>query len=512
MIALYTSIACGILFMVNLIWNLVFHRKRTLLSMPYIGYKIKKTLNKHSQELENSDQTKYHNINYIPEKGLPECEVDNLINEMTPQKVHNLNKISGVIYHGGKKHIEKLNKIANMFAVSNPLHPNLFPEIKEMETDIINMTRSLYKGSSNCCGNVTYGGTESLLLACITYRDYCKYNNGIEYPNIIAFESVHPAIDKACHYFGIKLKKAPVNGSGTGSVSDIHNLIDNNTILIVGSAPSYSHGIIDPIKEMANLALQYDIGFHMDACMGGFLIPFIPEFEHLNFTLPGITSISMDTHKYGYSLKGTSVLLFNDAKIKKFQHYINKDWSGGVYATPTMMGSKSGSLIAAAWASMLYIGRDEYTNIASSIRNNLIEIRKGVSYNQWIDIIGDPNLNILAFKSSKLNIYYVINEMKKSGWDLSVMQNPPAFHLCITRLHDNETCIKFCNDLYTSCAKVFKKYYQNQNNRPNEKDLSGTLALYGSSQGVKDSMFIDEIIHDYIFLLSNKSISWRYDV
>jgi sphinganine-1-phosphate aldolase len=235
--------------------------------------------------------------------------------------------------------------------------------------------------------------------------------------------------------------------------------------------------------------------------MGGFLIPFINEFQYINFNLTGITSISMDTHKYGYSLKGSSILLFNDWKIKKFQHYINQDWNGGIYATPTLMGSKSGGLIASAWSSLLYIGKNNYTKYAMEIQENLILIKTEIKkLDSDINIIGEPKLNIIAFKSTKLDIYQIVNEMKKYKWNLSIMQNPPSFHFCITKLHTKNICKIFIENLKES-IKITKK---------NPSKLSGTLALYGSSSKLKNALFIEEIIHDYIFLLSKNNISHRY--
>ena len=152
-------------------------------------------------------------------------------------------------------------------------------------------------------------------------------------------ESVHPAFDKACHYFGIELIKVPVDiNTGTSRIEDIEKVLDHNTILLVGSAPSYAHGIIDPIVSMSQLAHSKNIAFHLDCCMGGFLIPFIEDYKHINFSLRGITSISLDTHKYGNALKGSSVILYKSYDLKKYQHFINKDWNGGIYCTPTMIG------------------------------------------------------------------------------------------------------------------------------------------------------------------------------
>ena len=287
------------------------------------------------------------------------------------------------------------------------------------------------------------------------------------------------------------------------NLKEMNNNINKNTIMIVASCPEYSHGLIDPISDMNKIALERNVSFHVDCCMGGFLIPFIKNYKYINFSLRGISSFSIDTHKYGYSLKGSSVLLFKNREIKKYQHFIKKDWCGGVYATPTLMGSKSGGLIASTWSSLLMIGKKNYNTYSSSIRKNLLKIKDKFKLNKDISVIGNPDLNIIAFKSKSLNIYSVIGEMKKLNWNLTVMQNPPAFHLCITKQHTFKIINDFCSDLL-NCIDIVKK---NKSNK-----LEGTLALYGSSTSVQNSLFIDEIIHDFLFLLSSNDCLSRYNI
>ena len=500
--ALYTLFKLYFYIKVHYLKNLDKNRViKTILSSPFIGEIIKSKLISSTKILENDLKSNYKNLTKIPDKGLDNNEISTKL-ALLPDSGQKKEQISGIIYHGGVIHKNRLVDIFRKFAFSNPLHPDVFPKIREMEIDVINMAISLFKGDENCSGNITYGGTESILLACITYRDYYKSNKGITNPNIVALESVHPAFDKACHYFNICIKKVPINiNTGTSSIELIEKYIDENTILLVGSAPSYAHGIIDPIVSMSQLVLKYDISFHLDCCMGGFLIPFIDNFKHINFKLKGISSISLDTHKYGNTLKGSSIILYRNYNIKKYQHFINKDWNGGIYCTPTIMGSKSGGLIAAAWASILYMGKNEYSSIAQKIKNNVGNIRYKMGQNKNIVIIGRPNINIVAFRAPNLNIYNIANEMKKTGWNISIMQNPAAFHICLTNLHTKEICDRFCKDLNSSIDVVIK----NKNNK-----LTGTLALYGSSQEVGANLFIEEVIHDFIFLLSRKSISERY--
>lgn len=490
-------------------YNIFKNPKIYLMKIPILRDSINSIIKKQSKGLETEMNTDYSNCIELPNHSYTENEIQTQIETMNSYQ-KDKKKISGIVYHGEQEHLDRLGKIFNQFLTSNPLHPDIFPEIREMEIDIINMTKQMYKGGDECCGNLTYGGTESLLLACLTYRDYYREEKGVLKPNIVCFDTVHPAIDKAGHYFGIEIRKVRVEeNSNTGSVNNIKKLINKNTILIIGSAPSYPHGIIDPIFELSDIALENGVGFHLDACMGGFLIPFLDDFIGINFEeCPGITSISLDTHKYGYSLKGSSVLLIKSWKYKKFQHFIQKDWNGGIYATPTMMGSKSGALIASTWASMLYTGKNEYTRISKQIQNNVKLIKGEFNDNEVVSIVGEPNLNIIGMKCLEknkwsINIYHIIEKMKGKEWNLTIMQKPASFHFCLTKLHTKEVCQKFCNDL-KECITTL------QDEDISKRKLTGSVALYGSSQGVKEGLFIDEVIHDFLFLLTRNKITDRY--
>jgi sphinganine-1-phosphate aldolase len=486
-----------------------------LFILPYIGKTIKSKLYDETLKLERSINLNSKirlNLNNESKgakhvytiKEMPDKSTENVLTRFDYMNSNRTQeKISGIIYSGDSYSTE-INAVYNKYSKTNPLHADLYPEIRYMEIEVVNICKSLYKGSLFSCGSITSGGTESLLLTCLTYRDYCKYHHNITNPTIIGFKTIHPAFDKAAHYFNITIIKV-------NTLKEMRQKINSNCICIVGSAPDYPYGLIDPIREMAEIAKKYKVNFHVDACMGGFLIPFIDKFSYINFDLDGITSISMDTHKYGYSPKGSSVLLFSHLKYKKFQHFINKDWCGGVYATPTIQGSKPGGLIAATWATLLLRGRNNYVETSNRINSNLkyiVSTFNRSSTKNDLYIIGKPELNIIAFGSETLNIYLVINEMKKSGWTLSVMQNPPAFHFCLTEVHTEEMCSKFCADLDYATNTVSQIDTKNKNK--NNKKMEGPLAIYGSENNMEKTTFIDEVIHDYIYLLSQENIAFRY--
>ena len=410
-------------------------------------------------------------------------------------------KVSGVVYHGNDKYRDFLVKVFSKFAWANPLHFDLFPRVRNMEIEIIKMARNMFQGNNQVCGNVTYGGTESILLACKAYRDWGFYEKGITNPNIVILDSGHSAFHKAGNYFKINIKTVPTDHTGTSHFRIIEKYIDSNTVCIVGSTPSYAHGIIDPIEKMSYLAQYYKIGLHVDCCMGGFLMPFVRDKLGIkyDFSLNGVTSISADTHKYGYTFKGSSIILYKNPSYKKHQHFSQSDWNGGIYATPTIMGSKSGALIATAWAAMLYHGKERYTEIANKIlelTNKIVDHFKG---NHFINVIGKPKLNIIAFKSKVINIYALSSSLTDKGWHLNILQNPSSFHFCVTNLHvQNETIIDdFLKDIDDSVLKIRDGKYNN---------VVGTAALYGMASNISHKSVTKDIVDSYIDLLSNDNI------
>jgi sphinganine-1-phosphate aldolase len=481
-------------------FNLLFY----LQSLPYLKDKVNLELEKAKETLtQDMNVNKLVITKKLPDNGLTEEEINNKI-ELMSKKDYSDGKISGIVYYGcDDKYKDFLVKIFSNFAWTNPLHPDLFPRIRNMEIDIIKMTKEMFNGDENVCGNVTYGGTESLLLACKTYRDWGFYHKNISNPNIVVLESVHAAIQKAGNYFGIKIKVVPIDPeTGTATIKMIRSYIDMNTVCLIGSTPSYAHGIMDPIEDMAKIAEYKGIGLHVDACMGGFLIPFLKKekkiVENFDFSLKGVTSISADTHKYGYSLKGSSVILYRNFYLKKHQHFSNLNWNGGIYATPTIMGSKSGALIAATWAAMLYHGYDKYIKNAIAIKEMNDYVYQATKDISGIKIIGKPNINIIAYRSDGIDIYRIASILKNKGWNLSILQNPPSFHLCITKLHlDNDLGKQFVTDLKES----IKKYLKSSNVK-----LEGTVAIYGMATSVNSHSIINSLVDNYIGLLSNDII------
>ena len=301
----------------------------------------------------------------LPDQGLATDEILDMMSQVQEKETERWSEgyASGAVYHGDPEHIAFMNQIYALHSQLNPLHADLWPSSVKYEAEIVAMTAGMLNAAeaarlhpgTEVCGTVTSGGTESILMAMKSYRDRARKEMGVKHPNIVLPISAHPAFDKASQYFGIETIRTPVGPDYRADVKAMKKAIDKNTIALVGSAPGFPHGVIDPIPELSNLAHKRGIGFHTDACLGGFIVPWAEKLGYpvpaIDFRLPGVTSISVDTHKYGYAAKGTSVVLYRHPDLRRYQYFTATDWPGGLYASPTMGGSKAGALIAVAWAS-----------------------------------------------------------------------------------------------------------------------------------------------------------------
>jgi glutamate/tyrosine decarboxylase-like PLP-dependent enzyme len=286
-------------------------------------------------------------------------------------------------------------------------------------------------------GVVTTGGTGSILHAVLAYREYGAQQRSITTPNIIKPETAHPAFDKACHLFGIELRKAPVDPKTTQvDVDWVADHIDANTVALIGSACNYGYGTVDPMDELSDLALQRGVGLHVDSCLGGFILPFGQKLGYdvpiYDYRLPGVTSISADTHKYGYAFKGSSVCTFRDTAYRNAQYFFLTDWSGGKYCSPGIEGSRSGGLLAATWAAMVSFGWEGYLRYAKAIFETSAAMQDAVRSHPELDMLGDPTF-LFSFTSDQFDVYHVNDFMRPRGWRFNGQQYPNALHMAVTR-------------------------------------------------------------------------------
>jgi sphinganine-1-phosphate aldolase len=347
---------------------------------------------------------------------------------------------SGAVYHGDRDHIEFLNTIYALQSQSNPLHLDLWPSGMKFESEIVAMTADMLGSSAalqqgdEIVGTVTSGGTESIIMAMKAYRDRA----GIDRPQMVIPESAHVAFDKAAAYFGYDQIRVPVRKNYEADVNSMARAITKRTVVVAGSAPGFPHGIIDPIERLADMARERGVGFHTDACLGGFVLPWAEKLGYdiapFDFRVPGVTSMSADTHKYGYASKGTSVILYRGRDLRRHQFYVATEWPGGLYYSPALAGSRPGALLAAAWAALLSVGEDGYLRATQAILETGAEIREGISHIEGLHVLGDP-LWVIAFASDDVNIFEVMARMADRGWSLNGLHRPPAVHIALTLRH-----------------------------------------------------------------------------
>lgn len=405
----------------------------------------------------------------LPEKGLPLEKIRQKLERSKKDDLKwQLGKSFCLVYYPGKEITNIVKDAYNSFFSENALNPISFPSLKKLESEVIQMMLSLLNAPANACGSFTSGGTESILMAVKAARDYSRRTKPhITTPEIIIPSTAHPAFHKACHYFGVKDIVIPVNRSFKANIEVVKYAISPNTIMLVGSAPSYPHGVIDPIEELSELALANNLLMHVDHCIGAFILPFLKnnknEIPPYDFSLPGVTSISADLHKYGYAAKGSSLILYRNPELRKYQFYVNTEWPGGIYGSPAVSGSKPGGNIAAAWAAMIGIGLKGYQSLADKTLKTTQDLMEKVKEIQDLYILGSPPATIFSFTSDKINIYEIADELNLKGWNFERLQYPPAIHLTVSQIH--ETVIEeFISDLKAAVKKASRRKIRNLSN------------------------------------------------
>jgi sphinganine-1-phosphate aldolase len=483
--------------------------EKTLKSIPFVNKRIQKEYADLMAELERA--LKPYKDNFVTFSRIPEVghDKEEIIKAMEQLKTMEASKwregfVSGAVYHGDDDHIGFLNKVYAINSQSNPLHADVWPSITKFEAEVVSMTANMLgadkvtggTGPDNqICGVVSSGGTESILLAMKAYRDRARDKKKIKKPEMIVPATAHAAFDKAAQYFNIKMIRIPVDDDYRADVDAARKAVTKNTIVIVGSAPSFPHGIIDPITELSELAWKRDIGFHTDACLGGFVLPWaeklgydIPAFD---FRLPGVTSISADTHKYGYAAKGTSVILYRGFELRHYQYYTATDWPGGLYFSPTFAGSRPGALSAACWASMVTMGEQGYLEATEKILKTASRIKKGIAEIPDLYVLGDP-LWVIAFASESLDIYKIMDYMTKRGWSLNGLHRPPSIHMCVTLRHTQPgITARFVEDLKSATEYV----------KLNPDVRGGMAPVYGMAATLPLKGMISDLLKRYIDIL-----------
>ncbi len=395
----------------------------------------------------------------FPEKGRAREEILRELKEMAAEEDNfwQTGKCSGTMYCGDMEHYAFMTEAFGFYSHVNVLQRDMCPSATRFEGEIIAMTLDMLhadaaKPDSNPGGAVTSGGSESIISALLAYREKYREERGITQPQIIIPETAHAAFLKGAHLFGIEVVQAPIDPETTlVDMGYVRDRITPRTIALVGSAGNYGYGTIDPFDELSELALERGLGLHVDACLGGFILPWGEELGYnlpvWDFRLPGVTTISADTHKFGFGPKGSSVLAFRDRSLREYLYFMLQEWSGGKYISPGIAGSRSGGTLAATWASLVSLGREGYLRYAKQIFETSFAMQDAVKSHPELRVMGTPSF-CFSFTSDDFDIYHVNDFMRERGWRFNGQQHPNALHMCVTRPQTQQGVVEtFAKDL-----------------------------------------------------------------
>jgi sphinganine-1-phosphate aldolase len=400
-------------------------------------------------------------------------------------------RVFSLVYPMSDEHTEFLKSVYTMYFHENGLNPGAFPSLKKFEAEVVSMAANLLGGGENAAGTMTSGGSESIMMAVKTYRDWAATTKNITAPEAIIAVTVHPAFDKALHYFGVKAVKVAVDQDQRMDLGAVKKAITRNTIFIVGSAPQYPHGVMDPIEDLAKIAKSVGVGFHVDACVGGFMLPWLKKLGHeippFDFSVDGVTSMSADLHKYAFTAKGASVILYKDQDLRRFQFFVTKEWPGGLFASPSVTGTRPAGSIAAAWATLTAMGEEGYLKLYKDLFATAQQFQKGL-VELGFKIVGRPVGTLMAYESPDVNIYIIADLLEKKGWFVDRQMLPDSIHLTITPAHA-PIVEKYLSDLKE--ARDYAKAHP-------ELAGEGMAAMYGMVATIPDPTMVNQFLYQYM--------------
>lgn len=468
--------------------------------IPYVARKLDAEMKVLSATFERDVSERVRGMPYVtslPSHGLSDKEIVEEVEKYLSLGTYEWQKgfVSGAVYYYDNDLISILTKVYGLASYTNPLHADVFPGICKMEAEVIRMAANLFHGGPDACGTMTTGGTESIMMACKAYRDYARSEKGIRKAEIVLPTTAHPAFDKAAQYFSMLITHIPVDEkTKTVDIRAMERAISSKTVMLVGSVPNFPYGTMDDMEKIAALGHKYGIPVHADCCLGGFVTAFMPSagfhIPPFDFSLPGITSISADTHKYGFTPKGSSVILYSEKKYRHYQFCVTTDWPGGVYGSPTVNGSRAGGIIAACWATLMRFGFDGYVKATKEIIETTKYVEEELRKLDEIFIFGKPVTSVIALGSDKFHIYRLADALSAKGWNLNTLQFPPGIHMCITHMHTrNGIAQRFISDVKMAVTEIMK--------RP-DVQVEGKMALYGMSQSLPDRSIVGDFTRLYL--------------
>jgi sphinganine-1-phosphate aldolase len=397
----------------------------------------------------------------LPERGLAPADV---LADLRRLKEHDVRWHEGraftLAYHAGDEVLTLQRQAYAELATENALNTDAFPSLRTVQAEVVAIVTDWLHGGTEAAGYMTSGGTESILMAVLAARERGRAERGVVRPNIVLPSSAHAAFEKACHYFGVESRRVAVRDDWRADVDAMADAVDDATVLLVGSAPQYPQGVVDPIADIAAVAAERDISCHVDACMGGVTLTYLARLGHdvpaWDFAVPGVTSISVDLHKYGYTAKGASVIVHRTKRLRAFQTFVTDNWLGGVYASSGVLGTKSGGAMGAAWAVMRHLGDDGYLRLTASARRATLELAAGVAAIPELRLRAEPEVTLLAFGATDpdaLDVYAVADALWRRGWYVDRQGPPPSLHCSVNAVHDG-LIPSFLGDLRASVDEV----------------------------------------------------------
>lgn len=417
----------------------------------------------------------------IPDKGVEHDQILSLIDNRKSADIDpTVGRTFAYVYEQSKSHSKLTADCFNKYIHSNALNPVVFNSLRVFEVEVVKMCASLFNGNDDCVGSITSCGTESLLLAMKTYRDYRGKGE------VLMCVTGHPGINKGCSYVGLDVVQVSKGKDGRMCLKDLKKKISSKTVVVVCSAPQYPHGVVDNVAEIAKICLKYGVPLHVDSAIGGFVLPFIEKlgknrFGPWDFRVPGVTSINADIHKYGYCPKGASVLIYSSAEIRRKQFYSFATWPGGIYISPTSLGSRNGGCIVSAWGSLLGLGMEGFVNTTQRMLDTLDKVKAAVVSNPDLSLVAEPDSTIIAFNSKTVNIFNVADCLDEKGFKVEKQSDPDCIHLSIMPQHSPivDELVKAINE----SVEVVK--------REPDRYSSGTKAMYGMMASIPDEVLVE---------------------
>jgi glutamate/tyrosine decarboxylase-like PLP-dependent enzyme len=376
----------------------------------------------------------------LPREGQSAASI---LAELDALQAHDVDWKSGrafsLAYHAGPDVLALATEANARFLSTNALNPAAFPSLRRMQADVVAMIAGLLHGGPAAAGFMTTGGTESILLAVKAARNRGREERGVAAPEMVLPTTAHAAFEKGAHDLGVASVRVAVRDDFRADPGAMAAAVNENTVLVVASAPSYPQGVVDPVAEIAALAAERGINCHVDACMGGITLPMLERLGHavppFDFRVAGVTSISVDLHKYGYAAKGASVILHRTRDLRRHQTFATDNWLGGMYASSGVLGTKSGGSIAAAWAVLRHLGEAGYLRLTREARAATEALVAGLRRTPGVRVLAEPDATLVAFTIEGVDVFGVGDVLWKRGWVVDQQKPPPSLHCTVNAVH-----------------------------------------------------------------------------